>query len=209
MGKREGMTRTRLSAICILFAAAALSACTSTDVLNPSAIAADTQSAPTAAGQAAASAATTAPASSTPPGTTAGVAAAATATTQNGPTAALPTVSRLQFAPIVGTPVEAAGPLSERLAQRAKERGISLARTGEPQTHILKGYFSALPEGKQTTIVYVWDVLDASGNRLHRIQGQQVVQGGDGWSSVSAATMQGIADQTMEQLATWLQRSTG
>jgi hypothetical protein len=194
-GKREGMTRTRLSAICILFAAAALSACTSTDVLNPSAIASDTQSAPPAAGQASTTATTTAPAS--------------TATTQNGPTSAVATVSRLQFAPIVGTPVEAAGPLSERLAQRAREKGIALARTGEPQSHILKGYFSALPEGKQTTIVYVWDVLDASGNRLHRIQGQQVVQGGDGWSSVSAATMQGIADQTMEQLATWLQRSTG
>ena len=198
------MTPRRLSSIFILFAMAVLSACTSTDVLNPSAIAADGQSGSAAAGQATTTASSTAPA----PG---GTVAATTpgSATLNGPTAAIPTVSRLQFAPIVGTPVEAAGPLSERLAQRAKERGISIARAGEPQTHILKGYFSALPEGKQTTIVYVWDVLDGVGNRLHRIQGQQVVQGGKGWSSVSAATMQGIADQTMEQLGAWLGRRAG
>jgi hypothetical protein len=116
---------------------------------------------------------------------------------------------RLQFAPIIGTPVEAAAPLTERLALRARERGIAIAPSGEPQTYVLKGYFSALPEGKETTVVYVWDVLDSSGNRLHRIQGQQVAQGGNGWSSVSASTMQAIADQTMEQLAGWFGRTSG
>lgn len=195
------MTPARLLPILAL-SAAVLSACTSTDVLEPSAIARDTQ--PPAAGAAAGAAApagtaTTATADAAAPSTAPSTAA----------TSALPAVRRLQFAPIVGTPVEAAAPLSERLTQRARERGITIVRSDEPQSHILKGYFSALPEGKQTTIIYVWDVLDPSGNRLHRIQGQQAVAGGDGWSSVKPETMQQIADQTMDQLAGWLAGRTG
>ncbi|KAI1692705.1 hypothetical protein Ddc_23410 [Ditylenchus destructor] len=70
----------------------------------------------------------------------------------------------------------------------------------------MKGYFSVLSEDNQTTVLYVWDVLDASGNRLHRIQGQEKVQGAaaDSWSVVQPATMQAIADRTMQEYSTWL-----
>ena len=69
---------------------------------------------------------------------------------------------------------------------------------------------AALAEGRQTTVVYVWDVLDASGNRLHRIQGQQKATGkGEGWVAVSGETMQSIADVTVNQLATWLAGRSG
>ncbi len=48
--------------------------------------------------------------------------------------------------------------------------------------------------------------LDASGNRLHRIQGQEKVPGAsaDSWSIVPASAMQAIADKTMQQYSTWL-----
>ncbi len=191
------MTQPRPSPVCFVVVMALLSACTSTDVLEPSAIAAESRGAAGSAATASGSSPTTAPAGTT------------SATDRSTATAALPAVGRLQFAPIIGTPVEAAAPLTERLALRARERGIAIAPSGEPQTYVLKGYFSALPEGRETTVVYVWDVLDSSGNRLHRIQGQQVAQGGDGWSSVPASTMQAIADQTMEQLAGWFGRTSG
>jgi hypothetical protein len=63
---------------------------------------------------------------------------------------------------------------------------------------MLKGYFSAVTEGKDTTVVYVWDVYDPAGNRLHRINGQMkapsVASGSgatdDSWKAVSPATMQ-------------------
>lgn len=194
-GKREAMTQARLSSVCLVVGMVALSACTSTDVLEPSAIASDNGTTTTSAVAASAPRA----------GGAAGTAAAGQGTSN----AAFPALSRLRFAPIVGTPVEAAAPLTERLAQRARERGITIAPSGEQQSHLLKGYFSALPEGRETTIVYVWDVLDGAGSRLHRIQGQQVVQGGKGWSSVSATTMQAIADQTMDELGAWLGRNTG
>lgn len=176
-------------AILSIAAPVLLSACTSTDVLEPSALTSQDIAAATA-----------------PAGGASGTSSAAT---QDGTTASIPAATRLQFAPIIGTPVEAAGPLSERLTLRARERGIAIARAGEPLSHIMKGYFSALPEGRQTTVVYVWDVLDGSGNRLHRIQGSEVVEGGSGWPSVSAEAMQRIADRTMEQLTTWLGSRTG
>lgn len=185
------MTPSGLLRAILAIAPMVLSACTSTDVLEPSAIvSADVAAAPQGS---AGSAAATPPAAQTP-----------AAAVHNGATASIAAVTRLQFAPIVGTPVEAAGPLSERLALRARERGIVIARADEPLSHVMKGYFSALPEGKKTTIVYVWDVLDGSGNRLHRIQGSEVVDGGKGWPSVSAEAMQRIADRTMEELAAWL-----
>jgi len=54
-------------------------------------------------------------------------------------------------------------------------------------------------------VIYVWDVLDPAGNRLHRIQGQQGASGkGEGWAAVPPATMQAIADQTVDQLMIWL-----
>jgi hypothetical protein len=188
------MRRLPLMAVSLL-AAAALSACTSTqDVLEPSAIAAQ----PPAQGDAA----------PLQPATTATPGASATPT-QN---AAVTANARIQFAPIVGTSVEAATALSERLSTRARERGVMLARSNDPATtHVLKGYFTPLAEGKETTVIYVWDVYDPAGNRVHRITGQQKApsSGGDGWSSVSSSTMQTIADATIDQLVTWLSARTG
>lgn len=199
----------RLAAIgAFLLAASALAACTSTEqALDPSAIKPPNQAAtpPT----------TTSTASITDPAATP-ASGGTTATTTPAPAAAgqgaaLGSNARVQIAPIVGATVEAAGPLSERIAAKARERGIKLAGGDGKATLLLKGYFSAITEGKETTVIYVWDVLDPAGNRLHRIQGQQktTATGGEGWASVSAATMQGIADQTVDQLAAWLGARTG
>jgi len=187
-----------------LLAVAALTACTSTqDVLEPSAIAAQQQqtTATTGAQPSQPGAAAPQPSSQTAP-----------SPAPSGTGAAITTNARIQIAPIVGASVEAATPLSERLASRARERGIRLAGASDTTaTHVLKGYFSALTEGKETTVVYVWDIYDPAGTRLHRINGQQKVQisGGEGWSSVPASAMQAIADITVDQLAAWLAGSTG
>ncbi len=180
-----------------LLAVFAVPACTSTqDVLEPSAIAA---SPPTGGIPAEGSAAMAPPANASAPA--------------GAPlSAAVAARTHLRFDPIVGATVETAAPLTERLASRAKARGIQLAGSADPSTtHVLKGYFSTLTEGSETTVIYVWDVYDPGGNRLHRINGQQKApsNGGDGWSSVSTATMQAIADTTIDQLAGWLASRAG
>ncbi len=114
---------------------------------------------------------------------------------------------KLHIAPIVGAPVNVVTPLTHRMNDDAKSKGIELAGNNDPSAaYVMKGYFSVLSEDNQTTVLYVWDVLDASGNRLHRIQGQEKVPGAaaDSWSVVPASAMQTIADRTMQEYSTWL-----
>lgn len=197
------MGRSHLTTVSLL-AAIALSACTSAnDVLEPSAIAPQsTQSVPPLSGNQAA-VATPAPSSTAP----------TASPVTPAQSAAILSKTRLQVAPIVGATVEAATPLTAELQIRARQRGIMLAGSADQTaTHVLKGYFSAISEGKDTTVIYVWDVYDPAGNRLHRINGQQKapsVNGGDGWTAVSPATMQAVADQTVDQFAAWLGGGAG
>lgn len=120
--------------------------------------------------------------------------------------AAVVTDARIYFAPVIGATEQAVPPLSNQLRQRAAARGITIVPQEDGSAHVVKGYFSAFTDGGQTTVIYVWDVLDPAGNRLHRIQGQERVPAGsaDGWASVTDATMQAIADTTVDQITAWL-----
>jgi hypothetical protein len=132
-----------------------------------------------------------------------------TAVAAASPAAATGTI---RFLPIIGAPVQAVTPLSKQLGAEARAHGLTIKGAADPTSqHILKGYFSALKDGDQTTVVYVWDVLDNSGNRLHRIQGQDTVPGAaaDLWSAVPAATMQGIATKSIDAYLSWRQGNPG
>ncbi|MFC5585449.1 hypothetical protein ACFPOD_10020 [Nitratireductor kimnyeongensis] len=133
---------------------------------------------------------------------------AASATT---PLQSVTTSERIQFAPVIGATSEAVPALSRRLEARARQSGIPIVPQGGSASMVMKGYFSAIADGGKTTVIYVWDVLDPSGNRLHRIQGQQAAPGGqgDGWSSVTSATMEAVADSTISQLSAWLAQRQG
>lgn len=58
-----------------------------------------------------------------------------------------------------------------------------------------EGIFFRLADGGKVNVVYVWDVLDANGVRLHRLQGQEAVtaRGSDPWAAVTDKVMQDIA----------------
>lgn len=137
---------------------------------------------------------------------TANPAVATTPTTPPARTASLKP-GKLYIAPIIGAPVNVVTPLTHRINDDARAKGVELAGSnGTDAAYVMKGYFSVLSEDNQTTILYVWDVMDASGNRLHRIQGQEKVPGAsaDSWSIVPPSAMQSIADKTMQEYSTWL-----
>lgn len=118
----------------------------------------------------------------------------------------------IRFLPIIGAPPQVMLPLSRQLGVEARQKGLVLRDSGgEPAQHILKGYFSAYVDGDKTVVVYVWDILDASGNRLHRIQGQEIVPGKakDPWAAVPATTMQMIATRTIDAYQEWQLKNTG
>jgi len=123
-------------------------------------------------------------------------------------TAALaPAKGTIRFLPIIGAPIQAVTPLSRQLGAEARARGLVIKGSNDPAAdHILKGYFSAFSEGGQVTIVYVWDVLNQSGSRLHRIQGQEVVPSSatEAWAGVPASLMQQIATKTINEYTSWL-----
>lgn len=118
----------------------------------------------------------------------------------------------IRFMPIIGAPVQAVTPLSRQLGASARASGLTIKGSNDTGAdHILKGYLSAYADGGQTVVVYVWDVLDASGGRLHRIQGQETAPAsrGDPWSGVPAATMQAIGEKTVSAYRQWLASRAG
>ena len=183
------VSQNRFLATLIAFAALlALSACNSTEAtLDPGAVSAQQQ--------------------------TVGETPASPAPLASGRRAGVGDGIRVHVAPIVGSTVEALTPLSRRISVRAREKGIVLNGSGQPTTqYTVKGYFSVLPEDRETTVIYVWDVIDIAGNRVHRIQGQVISPGAEAaapWGNVPAATMEGIADTTMDELSSWFASQTG
>lgn len=118
----------------------------------------------------------------------------------------------IRFTPIIGASIEAITPLSRQLAKEAQNRGVTIYGSGEQAgVHVIKGYLSAFNDGAQTTIIYVWDVLDPAGMRLHRIQGQETVSGSadDAWAIITPATMEKIATSFFDAYQAWLGGNPG
>lgn len=132
-------------------------------------------------------------------------AAQPTAPTQNaslsGP---VPPVS---FLPVTGAPQSAVSNLAVAMRKAAKRETIQVVVSVEQGARYqVKGYFSALNDGTGTILVYVWDVLDQNGTRVHRISGQERGQAspGDPWSGIAPGLLERIADVTMNSLRTWM-----
>jgi hypothetical protein len=118
----------------------------------------------------------------------------------------------IRFLPIIGAPATVITPLARQLANAARaERVVIKASTDDSTNHILKGYLAAFRNGDGVTVSYVWDVLDKSGERLHRIQGRQDVAyaGGDLWAAVPGRTLQTIAEETLRAYGQWQRAQRG
>lgn len=112
----------------------------------------------------------------------------------------------IRFLPIIGAPVEAVTPLSRQLGTEARSLGLTIKGSSDSSaSYILKGYLSAFEDGPQISVTYVWDVLDNSGARVHRIQGAESapLKRGDPWTAVPPAVMQKIATKTMSEFNSW------
>ncbi len=128
-----------------------------------------------------------------------------------GPSVAAPVkgaAAKFSFAPIDGVPVPVLQAMSNALNQQAVGQRVNVGPATDPgAVYTVRGYLSAVAEGPNAKLVYVWDVVDRQGTRLHRVTGQELGGGyrnNDPWTGIGAANINDAARKTMEALAAWV-----
>jgi len=108
---------------------------------------------------------------------------------------------------INGAPTTQRMAMSRALEAAAAERKINLVPEADPSaTYLIKGYLSAITDTAGGSLVYVWDVADSSGKRLHRVTGREATGGGsfDPWSKINDEALGSAAESTIDDLANWI-----
>ena len=114
--------------------------------------------------------------------------------------------ARFAFGSITGIPGGYFQSFSAALDRAAAAKKLTVVRGGEPATYVIKGYVSAVSDPTETTLVYVFDVVDAGGHRVHRISGKEHgrVAGADPWSGITGQTVADAAKHAVDSLAEWV-----
>jgi hypothetical protein len=96
--------------------------------------------------------------------------------------------------------------LVTNLTEEANSRRIAAVTREGPAQYRLRGYVGAEIRGKQTVIVWVWDVYDGNQQqRLTRLSGEEVADGRHrGWAGADDQVLRRIAHESMDQLASFL-----
>lgn len=117
-------------------------------------------------------------------------------------------VPSIAFAPIIGPPAAIGKYLNGQLVAAVQQKKITVvADIDKTATYTVQGFLAQSNEAKSEKFSYIWDVRDKSGNRVHRILGEEAVPAKTGakpWSSINNAALQKIAAKTAEDLAVWL-----
>jgi hypothetical protein len=109
--------------------------------------------------------------------------------------------------PITNAPADMIYAFSDALKAQAPSRQIKLVDAGDSgATYRLKGYLSAVGDSNSTLLVYVWDVFDSSGARIHRVSGQVRGPGSsaDPWAAMSESIVRIAASETIDALGNWV-----
>lgn len=113
----------------------------------------------------------------------------------------------VSYRPALGPPEAVNASLTRELNVAALEQGIALVVDANVTADItLRGYVSALRKGPQVALAYVWDLVDASGQRVHRIAGEETipVQAADPWTAVTPDVARAFALKTMGEIGQWV-----
>ncbi|SDU29307.1 hypothetical protein [Stappia sp. ES.058] len=115
----------------------------------------------------------------------------------------------IAFEPFTGAPGNISDALSRRIGTEALAQDLKLVRrVGAPATYRINGYLSASGDQSSTTLFYVFDVVDGTGSRVHRIIGQESAGGaaGDPWAGVDSDALDRAARRAVAELVAWLKR---
>ena len=107
----------------------------------------------------------------------------------------------------IGVPTTKADALFRGIGTYARQRNLTLVRRDDPTAvYRVRGYLTAIGGTGDTTVSYVWDILDAQDQRVHRISGVETTGSGeaDPWSAVNDQVLATIAARTVEGLHAWV-----
>jgi hypothetical protein len=116
--------------------------------------------------------------------------------------------AKFAFAPIEGVPIPVLQAMSNALNQEAVAKRVNVVPATDPgAVYTVRGYLTAVAEGQNAKLVYVWDVMDRQGTRLHRVTGQEIggtYRNNDPWTGIGVTNITDAARKTMDALATWV-----
>lgn len=113
--------------------------------------------------------------------------------------------AKFMFAPTTGVPANLKRALIRGLEREAETRRITIVEEGDPAaTYRVKGYMSAIGDMAGTNLVFVYDVNDMTGQRLHRISGQEPGNPAvDPWAGINEEAVAAAARRVIDALAAW------
>jgi len=120
----------------------------------------------------------------------------------------------ISMPPIVGGSDAYRDAVVRQLNQAATPRNIALVVDDKvPCDYTLRGYMMTQREAGGLKLLYVWDLLDKSGNRINRFTGETtpaaVAAAGDDWAVIPASATGEMADKTVSSLVAWSSSQPG
>ncbi len=116
----------------------------------------------------------------------------------------------LSFLPFSGVPVNTADAIYKTVRSRATVENVTLAlRLDEPATYRIRTYINAVGGSDSSTFVFIVEIYDTAGKRVHRFVGQEYGPGasGDPWSGIDTPTIKHIGERMLDGVKSWLTRS--
>jgi len=115
-----------------------------------------------------------------------------------------------EFLNIVGPPQNIVSLLNREVRKSAKHNGINLLNNGENSAaYQIKGFLTAIDNGSGSVLVFAWEILDRSGNMLHKISGEEysASRATDPWRSINSQMVNNVVGRTMRDLKSWIDTS--
>jgi hypothetical protein len=115
--------------------------------------------------------------------------------------------ARFAFAKVTGGPGDLITTFNDSIKSDAKARKLNVVPEDDPNlTYRVRGYVSAVGGLTGTVLVYVLDVLDSRGVRIHRISGQELglPTAGDPWAGIKDAIVKDAAQRAIDDLVAWV-----
>jgi hypothetical protein len=114
--------------------------------------------------------------------------------------------ARFAVVRISGPPPDIMLTMAKDLSSEAQLRRLNMVTRDDPSaTYLVRGYLSAVGDRQGTSLIYVWDVVDRKGVRLHRISGQEPGAGtaSDPWAGITNGAVGEAARNTIDDLVAW------